>query len=401
MRVTMVNAEWLPIPPVLGGAVEQTLYETATAVRDPVLSVISPWSRALNGEGGGPSAIFHHVHISEQALRVREALEGEMPSILDYRGAARCFYYLNGVTDLLKDLDPDVIQVHNRPVFVPYLLRQFPEKRMVLYMHNEPDYADPRLDEAAEGLHHLVFVSRFLADRFVSRFPGCASRVSVIHNGVDVDVWHPGLKQGPETEEIRERHGLRPGRTALFVGRTVVEKGIHHLLEAMEVVRRRLPGAKLMVVGSPFYGAVKAGPFLERLRQRAAQMGDAVVFTGYVDRDRTPYYYAAADVTAVPSTWGEPFGKVVIESMASGTPVVGSRRGAIPEIVDHGVDGLLVDDPKDAGALARSIVELMEDSERRREMGDAARRKVVRRFTRANRLRRLQAFYRAFEARFF
>jgi spore coat protein SA len=395
MKVTMVNAEWLPVPPVLGGPVEQTLFETAMAVRDPELTVISRQSKALNG--AGVKGIFHHVDIHAQAARVKGVLGDRLPPLLRDPNEARRFYYLNGVTDLLLDLDPDVIQVHNRPEFLPYLVRQFPKKRTVLYMHNDSGYSDAEVVRALGRVERLVFVSRYLARRFVSRHPAYASRVTVIHNSVDTKAWHPGLRDEEETEKVRREYGLSPGRTALFVGRTVYAKGIGCLLEAMEVVRRRLPGAKLLVAGSPFFGAVSSNPFLSRLKRRASQMGDAVVFTGYVEHHRTPYFYAAADVTVAPSIWGEPFGKVVTESMATGTPVIGSRRGAIPDIIDDGVDGVLVEDPKDVASLARHIVELLEDADRRAEMGAAARRKAVERFATSVRLRRVRAFYRSLE----
>lgn len=399
MKVTMVNPERLPVPPVLGGGVEQVLFETALSIREPELTVVSPWAEALSGSKVSPADIFYHVDVDAQAARVRDVLGSRMPSAFRKSKVARRFYYLNGVTDLLPDLDPDIIEVHNRPEFVPYLLKQFPQKRAILYMHNEPDYSDIRVDKAIRGVDHLVSVSRYLARRFISRYPECASKVTVIHNGVDTDVWHPGLKEDIETENIRRKYGLFPGRTVLFVGRIVPEKGIHCLLEAMDIVRRRLSGAKLMVVGSPFFGAVSSDPFLKRLKRRASQMGDAVVFTGYVDR--TPHFFAAADVTVTPSIFRDPFPKAVLESAATGVPVIGSRRGGIPEIIDDGINGALVDDPGDVRLLARHITDLLEDSGRREKMGAAARQKAVGHFSMPIRLSRLQAFYRFFEGHFF
>ena len=76
----------------------------------------------------------------------------------------------------------------------------------------------------------------------------------------------------------------------------------------------------------------------------------------------------------VPSVWAEPFGIVVIEAMAGGTPVVASNVGGIPEIVQHGVSGLLVT-PGDALALRHAIADLIADPPRRLAMGDAARRR--------------------------
>ena len=399
MKVTMVHSEWFPVPPVLGGPISQTLFETAVSIRDPVVTVISPWSDALKGLEVSPAGIFYHVDVDAQAEKVKQVLGDRLPPGLRTGVAARRFNYLNGVTDLLLDLNPDVIQVHNRPEHVPYLVKQFPDKQMVLYMHNRLRSSVVNLEETIQELDRLVFVSRHMAQQVISRYPKSESKITVIYNSVDTDLWHPGLKESEETEKIRRDYGLSPGRTVVFVGRTIVQKGISFLLEAMEIVRERLPGVKLLVVGSPVYGARQSDPFTRKLKKRASQMADTVTFTGYIDRDKTPYFYAAADVTVVPSVWDEPFGKVVIESMATGVPVIGSRRGGIPEIIDHRIDGILVNNPENVNSLAKHIVDLLEDPGCLKEMGTKARLKAVEKFATSIRLERVRSFYRFLEKR--
>ena len=393
MKVTIIGTERCPVPPVLGGAIEQMLFATATAIRNPELTVISAWSDAL--EGLKPSDTFYHVDIGMQAARAKRVLGNRLPPGLREGVPARRFHYLNGATDLLLEIDPDIIEIHNRPEFVPYLARQFPAKRLILYMHSlrPPTHISP--DDMVRNIDHLVFVSRYLARQFISCYPESKSKATIIYNSVDTDRWHPGLKNGEETEKICRAHGLFPGRTVLFVGRTVYQKGISCLIEAMDIVRRRLHGAKLVVVGSPFFGAVRSSPFLTKLKKRASQLGDTVTFTGHIDHSRTAHFFAAADVTVAPSVGREAFGNVIIESMATGVPVIGSRCGGIPEIIDDGIDGLLVDDPRNVTSLARHIVALLEDSERRRKIGAAARRKAVDHFSSPIRLRSLRAFYRS------
>ena len=123
MKITMIHSEWFPVPPVLGGPIAQTLFETAVSIHDPAITVISPWSDALEGLEISPTGIFHHVDIEAQSEKVMQTLGNRLPSGLKTGAAARSFHYLNGVTDLLLDLNPDVIQVHNRPEYVPYLVK--------------------------------------------------------------------------------------------------------------------------------------------------------------------------------------------------------------------------------------------------------------------------------------
>ena len=393
MKVAIVHAEWLPVPPALGGPIEQTLYETALGIKDPELTVISRWHTSLKAFGKGPARVFYHVDIEGEKERIKQTLGQQASDAVnqDY------FAYLNGATDLLHKIDPDVIQVHNRPEFVPYMLKQFPNKQVVLYMHGEAKYlgcVETPLDDVIGATTAFVFVSQFLADRFVERYPASGKKVRVIHNSVDTDVWHPRVQDVAKTQKVRKKYGLKPGRTVLFVGRTVYEKGVHCLLEAMVYVRCHLPDAKLLVVGSPFFEMVAMNPFLENLKHRATVLGDGVVFSGYVPHDKTPYLYGAADVTAVPSVWEEPFGKVVTESMSTGVPVVASRRGGIPEIVSNGQDGILVDDPEDTKALGAVLVDLLLNSERRKAMGEVARKTAELRFAKPIRLRKIKTFYK-------
>ncbi|MFT5367967.1 MAG: spore coat protein SA [Candidatus Latescibacterota bacterium] len=395
MHVTMVNAPLLPVPPVLGGPIERTLYETALAIDQPKMTVISPWRKEVANWEDVPEGVFYHVDRNAQARKVRDVLGEHLPDELQDRRRAGHFYYLNGVTDLLEDLNPDVVQVHNDVEAMAYLAKQFSNKKKILYMHNEPRYGGDQTAVCARVCDHFIFVSHYLADRFCKHFPECVARSQVIYNSIDVDAFCPELKTLKKTKAIRKQFALKPNRTLLFVGRTVPVKGLHCLLDAMPLVLDVLPDARLVVAGSPLFGAVAENDYLRRLKRQAEKLGHSVVFTGFVDPEALPYYYAAADVSVAPSMWGEPFGKVVAEAMASGIPVVGSDRGAIPELVDDGQMGLLVDDPKDSETLAGCLVDLLKDENRRKEMGKMARKKAVREFATDVRMKKLRVFYKS------
>ena len=398
MKVTMINAEWLPIPPVLGGAVEETIFETALAIRDPELTAISPWHDLIHTLPTCPKEIFHHVHISKQEEKIKELLQDQFPPKMQNPKSARYFYYLNGMTDLLLKINPDIIQIHNRAEFIPYLLKEFPQKRLIVYMHNQPRFAGPALSETIEAIEHLICVSHYLAECYHKAYPRCTEKTTVIHNSVDTNAWHPNLKNAEETENIRRTYNLIPNHTLLFVGRIIHEKGIEQLIEAMTIVKRLIPKVKLIIAGSPFYNVVTTNAFSNRLKKKASSLDDTIIFADYVDHEKTPYLYAAADITVFPSLWDEPFGKVITESMASGTPVIGSKRGAIPELIEHNQTGILVDDPQNVNDLASHIVELLQNKEKRTAIGQAARQKAENSFSKSIRLKRLQTFYKTIEA---
>ncbi len=176
---------------------------------------------------------------------------------------------------------------------------------------------------ALERFRDLPFVSLSLAER--AFFPGL-NYVATVHNGVDCTRFEPGSGKG----------GF-----LFFAGRMAPEKQPHL---AIEVARRADLPVKL------------AGPVEERHRDyfetEVATRLDAgiAVYLGDLKRGELVEAYREAAAVIMPLAWDEPFGLVVVESLASGTPVIGWRRGALPELIEDGVTGFVVDDV--AGAVA-------------------------------------------------
>lgn len=169
---------------------------------------------------------------------------------------------------------------------------------------------------------------------------------------VDADRYFPrGTAAG---EELIPR---RPGEVVLgFVGRFVEAKGLRTLAHALcELAALRW---KLLMIGT---GPLQE-PFTEILRARG--LAERVVFPGYIPHDETPNFLSAMDLLVLPSetqeNWKEQFGRVLTESLACGTPVVGSDSGEIPNLI-HSSRGGLVFPEKKVGALAGALRTMMTD----------------------------------------
>ncbi len=192
-----------------------------------------------------------------------------------------------------------------------------------------------------------------------------------VPNGVDADRFRPGL----DGSGVRQRYGVpENARVVLFVGaldRAHHFKGLDHLLQAFRSVGNA--GAVLMVVGD---GDLK-GEFVA-LADRLG-LSDRVRFVGTVPHERVPAFYAAADVVVLPSFPPESFGMVLIEAMACGKPVVAHAIPGVRSVVRDGEDGLLAR-PGDVADLAAKIQALLDDPDRRREMGGRGRTKVEERY---------------------
>jgi len=176
----------------------------------------------------------------------------------------------------------------------------------------------------------------------------------LLSNGVEEDRLHlippgvnPSLFEGP-FEDPFEGVG-RP--RVLFVGRLATQKGVRALVEAAALIEN--PSARVLLVGD---GPER--PALEREARRIG-VGDRVRFLGFFAHERLPAAMAHADLLVLPSVYEE-LGTVLLEAMWAGLPIVASRTGGIPDVIEDGVNGLLVP-PGDPVALARAIDRLFAD----------------------------------------
>jgi glycosyltransferase involved in cell wall biosynthesis len=149
-------------------------------------------------------------------------------------------------------------------------------------------------------------------------------------------------------------------------------KGIRFLIEAAAALKPRFPDLKLVLAGDGF-----ERPALARLAEGLGIARD-VTFLGWVANSELPPYYRSAAVSVIPSL-EEGFGIPAAEAMGCETPVVASDAGGLPEVVEHGVTGLIV--PRgDSTALAEAIGSLLADPARRERMGRAGRERALRLF---------------------
>lgn len=196
--------------------------------------------------------------------------------------------------------------------------------------------------------------------REVLRAKGFHKPTPIITYGVDIAAF------GPATE-ARERSQKK--LTIGFVGRMLPGKGLNVLAGALE----KLSGDawELLVVGD--------GPERAGFEQSLAGAGllDRARFTGAISFDRVPEYFKQLDVLVIPTETTkrirEQFGRVIVEAMACGVPVIGSTCGAIPEVID---DAGLIFPEGDSEALAGALRQLLSDNELRRQLAQAGRKRV-------------------------
>ena len=208
----------------------------------------------------------------------------------------------------------------------------------------------------------IIALNEYMRTYILGVCPTCSKRLHVIPNGVDVDCFvRPAIGTGPLALQYAEQRG----HFFLFMGRLGYVKGLDVLIEAFRMVAKRDPDIMLIVAGE--------GPEGPALRQRVKAIGleDRIHFVGTVQGDDRAWLMQNALGFVLPSRI-ETFGKVTVEAFACGTPVIGSRLGGIAELIQPGLNGLLVE-PGDADVLGRGMCELLDDPQGRERMRVHAR----------------------------
>ena len=223
-----------------------------------------------------------------------------------------------------------------------------------------------------EGMLHrarkIIAVSNFTKWELVNYYKIPEGKIRVIHNGVDINKFKPA----EDKRKVKAELGFNPDDIAIVsVGRLYARKGLFTLIQSIPVVIKRFPNAKFIISGKGQSDEMK------KLIAHAEKIGvkNNIIFTGYYPDKKLPKLYQAADVFAF-STFYEHHPFAVLEALATGLPVVTTTVGGIPETIESGKNGFLVE-PFNEKQFAEKILYLLEHPAFTAEMGALARKTVV------------------------
>jgi glycosyltransferase involved in cell wall biosynthesis len=214
--------------------------------------------------------------------------------------------------------------------------------------------------------HHQIALTPEECNDYLRLRVSQPNNTSVIHSGVDLHRFSKGEKQ-----RTRKRKELGIPADSLvigYVGWLIPIKGVTHLIRAMTNVTEKYPESLLVLVGK---GDDKGAEEI-KLKEQVESLGlaDKVLFLGW--RSDVAEIMGCFDIFVLPSL-NEGMGRVLVEAMAVGLPIVASRVGGIPDLIKDGRNGLLVP-PADATALAKAVCALLEDKEKRKRMGKVGKK---------------------------
>lgn len=314
-----------------------------------------------------------------RSLERWQEFEGELnPIPVWLSGNIPLHMYRTFFVSLLRRIRPDVIYVHHEPYGAAtaqvYLANRFSIKRPIgffTWQNIRKRYPIP-----FNHLERMVFrqsdfaVSGSESARAVLREKGYDGPADIIAAGIDVE------KFGHKDLEATSL----PKTSCLigFAGRITEEKGLTTFVSALGSLSEQ--DWHFVLLGT--------GAHEPELRQQAQQLGigDRITFLGYVDHEEVPAYLSAMDLVVLPSetkpNWKEQFGRILIEAMASGTPVLGSDSGEIPNVIRTTGGGRIFPEG-DIEACADALLELVSDPELRKQLATTGQSYVKSNYTNA------------------
>jgi glycosyltransferase involved in cell wall biosynthesis len=336
LRIGLVAPPLLPVPPPTYGGTERVVHALAE----------------------GLHRLGHDVTLFASAdSEVSCRLVATVPRACWTGGSPDVARSFERVLDAVARRDSRFDVIHSHLEARGFQLARSSRTPVVSTMHGRLDDPVTRAALRAHSDVPLVAISQNQQD-----LAPWANWVGMVRHGLDLD---------------RMPFGSKAGDYLLFVGRIAREKGI---IQAIEVARRT---RHRLLIAAKVFEATELDLFDTKVRP--ALRPGRVEYLGEVGPEVRDPLFAGAEATLMLGDWPEPFGLVAIESLATGTPVIATRHGALPEIVEDGVDGYLVDD---LGAAVGAVLAVRSLDRRR------IRSRAIRRFSAARMVDEYLAVYR-------
>ncbi|MCK4306632.1 glycosyltransferase family 4 protein [candidate division WOR-3 bacterium] len=376
MKICIVSDLYYPYP----GGVSEHVHHTALELRKlghevHILTTNYKTHNSLRPLANGPTDTIHN---SENVIRIGRGISyrinksfGVLP--IDFRRAIKVRQVMQRpqTTDHKPQNSFDVVHVHAPNCWLSALALKYSRAANILTFHSSApklkwhrhlggiinpyirrvDGVIPVSNEALRTMQGFIPVQENQNSRLLP------TRHRIIPNGIDTERFSPEVEPLPKFKD--------GGPNILFVGRLEQRKGLKYLIQAFQGMSKKIPTARLIVVGK---GA-------EKLKTQNSKL-KTIYFEGFVPAKDVPKYYASCDVFCSPATDRESFGIVLLEAMASGKVVLASNIAGYKEVVNDGEDGLLVE-PKNPEALAQKLIEVLTNKELMTRLGKNGRKTAL------------------------
>lgn len=367
MKVAILNSYLFPIPAIRGGAVETLIESIVKGANEDKSIEITSFS--LYDKNAMSMSIEKYPNVRFRWLRrpdYIDFIDKRITSFIRFIKRDKDLWQKNYLWQILNakktkkfllEQDYDVVIIQNAlylcDIFATKELENKYRGKVYFHTHNI-HFRKVNLSSAFAG---IISISHYLEENIRKCF-GNNIPIHVVHNGVDTKKFELTISNF-EQEELKLRYNIpKDSPVILFVGRIMPKKGVWELLQAFQQLENS--SAHLILVGASSFGMDNLTSF-EKDVARVVANSSKVHATGFVPNKDLGKYYKLADVVVLPSIWEEPLGLTMIEAQLSGTPLITTNKGGIPETTSSD-NSVIVDVtnnlPRD---LARAIDEVLKN----------------------------------------
>lgn len=386
-EIAIISSGFLPIPATKGGAVENLienlLKENEKNIENLKFIVLSVYDLEAQKEAEKyKNVTFKFIKIPYIIKLLDKILYFIAKKIFlkkklqSYRYILQRLYYLNKVSLDLKKNNYNKIILENHPTqFLSLKWRKNYKKyvgRYYYHCHNEfsGTYGCSKI---IIQTHKFICVSKFIAKSLQKYLNIDKNKFVILKNSVNNDFFKKvDLK---EKQKLLEKYDLFDKKILLFTGRIIPEKGIKELLSALKLVKYK--NFKLLVLGASLNELKVKTTFEEMIDKKIIELQDKVIFTGYIPHKNISDYYAIADIAVLPSIWDDPAPLTIIESLASGVPLITTNSGGIPEYATSNSAIILKRNDQLINEIAKSIDLLLTSDDIRNKMAHSAKKDSI------------------------
>lgn len=376
MRIAIITPGFLPVPAVDGGAIETLITYILEGNDKHSNSIIDLFT--IESEKLG-CINYKNTNIIQVKVRKYDKVIARIRYLINKFCFGKKEYHIafgkRLISKYLKEEYDYVIIENNMTLYKDIYNNTKYKEKLIFHLHNDigsnskPKHLCRLINDTAV---YILVVSNYIKNRFDS----CCNdnKSKVLYNCSNLEMFNK--KNLKKSIVLKRKYNIHDNDIIfMYSGRITEEKGIKELILAFTRIEKN-KNAKLLVVGNSWFSNTKEDSFTIELNKLAKELGDRIIFTGYIPFDEMNEIYGISDVVVIPSKCEEAFCMVGLEAMAMGLPIIATNSGGLQEIVDDNCAIILNKEKRLIDQLVRAINVLIHDENKRINMGKSGYSRV-------------------------
>lgn len=370
-KICVILPTKLPVPAVLGGAVE-SLVEKVIDENEinhkydfTIITIFNKEAYKLSKKYKNTK--FLTFHLNMKLYKVNNFLYSIYKELLK-----RNFKYTlesNAAEKILKNIKnfDYVIIDGGDPNMIFHVSKYYPKNKILFHTHGSI-MPTIKLDQS---FNYLITVSNYIADVWRKTSTRPHKKIKILKNCIDIKNFSRTITESQKTQLLKTLGIAKNDFVVMLTGRIVAEKGVKELIQAINQIEDK--NITLLIIGSSNFGTRTNTPYEQEIQRLINKSNKKIIFTGFIHNSQLYKYYQLSDIVVVPSIWEDPAPLVPIEAMASGRPLIVTHSGGILEYVTKDCAIILEKDDMLVKNLANEIIYLKDNPKLMKEMSDVGK----------------------------